>query len=81
MATSSKAVKRYEAKTYKKLEVLLSIQDHATLKQFAREHNIGMSGLLYRAIIQYMENEYGVKLTGTITMRTDDSDNGNDMQP
>lgn len=58
-------------KTYKTCEVLLSIQDHATLKQFAREHNIGMSGLLYRAIIQYMENEHGIKLTGTATMRNE----------
>ena len=71
LTTSQKAVKKYMNKTYKTCEVLLSIQDHATLIQFALEHNIGMSGLLYRAIIQYMENKYGVKLTGTATMRNE----------
>lgn len=63
------AQRRYAAKTYKTCEVNLSIKDHATLKQFAMAHKLGMSGIMYRATIEYMRKNYGVRLEGTPTMR------------
>ena len=68
---SYKAVKKYEAKTYRTTEVLLSIDDHAFIKQYCRQHGLTMSGYIYELIIKDMAAK-GIKLQGTATRNVDD---------
>lgn len=69
--TSAAAVKRYQAKTYKVVEVNLSINDHATLKAFCRMNGFNMSGFIYDILIKEMAAR-GIRLEGTATRNVDD---------
>lgn len=68
---SYKAVKKYEAKTYRTTEVLLSIDDHAFIKQYCRQHGLTMSGYIYELIIKDMATK-GIRLQGTATRNVGD---------
>lgn len=57
---------RWKAKTYKKIEVLLSIVDHETVKQYCRRNNVTMANYLYKLLIKDMASK-GIQLEGTAT--------------
>lgn len=57
---------RWKAKTYKKIEVLLSIVDHETVKQYCRRNHVTMANYLYELLIKDMANK-GIRLEGTAT--------------
>lgn len=61
---------RWKAKTYKKIEVLLSIVDHETVKQYCRRNHITMANYLYELLIKDMANN-GIRLEGTATRNVD----------
>lgn len=63
--------KRWNNNHYKKIEVNLSINDHATIKQFCRQNGLAMSGFIYDIIIKAMA-ERGIRLEGTATRNIDD---------
>ena len=69
--TSNRAVKKYENNHYKSVEVLLSINDHTTIKQFCKQNGLAMSGFIYDIIIKAMA-ERGIRLEGTATRNIDD---------
>lgn len=68
--TSVRAVKKYVDNHYKSVEILLSINDHATIKQFCRQNGLAMSGFIYDIIIKAMA-ERGIRLEGTATRNID----------
>lgn len=57
---------RWKAKTYKKIEVMLSIVDHETVKQYCRRNHVTMANYLYELLIKDMANK-GIRLEGTAT--------------
>lgn len=56
---SNKAVQRYLAKAYDRLEVKIKKGNKDILKAFAKENNLSVNGLIINAV-----NEYAKKRTG-----------------
>jgi uncharacterized protein (DUF1778 family) len=56
---SNKAVQRYLAKAYDRLEVKIKKGNKDMLKAFAKENNLSVNGLIINAV-----NEYAQKRTG-----------------
>lgn len=65
------STKRYQDKTYKSTEVLMSINDRDIIKQWCRQNGYTMSGYLYELAIKDMASR-GILLEGTATRNVDD---------
>ena len=62
---------RWNDKTYKSTEVLMSIHDRDIIKQWCRQNGYTMSGYIYELVIKDMANK-GIRLEGTATRNIDD---------
>lgn len=65
-----KQVKNYKNKSYKRVELNLSIDDFNVLKQYCADQNISMNNYVYNLIIADLAKK-GIKLFGTVSMRSD----------
>ena len=65
-AAKLRADNRWNDKTYKSTEVLMSIHDRDIIKQWCRENGYTMSGYIYEVVIKDMA-ERGIRLEGTAT--------------
>ena len=72
MGYTSNAVKeRYKNKTCKRTGILLSINDHATIKQYCNDNGISIGDYIYTTVIKDMAAR-GIRLEGTATRNVDD---------
>lgn len=70
-AEKVKTDNNWNRKTYKSTEVLMSINDRDTIKQWCRQHGYTMSGYIYELVIKDMAAR-GIRLEGTATRNVDD---------
>lgn len=64
-------MKKCRGKSYKRTEVLISINDHATIKQYCNDNGISIGDYIYTTVIKDMAAR-GIRLEGTATRNVDD---------
>lgn len=69
--TNYEYMKKCRDKSYKRTEVLISINDHTIIKRYCDENDISIGNYIYTTVIKDMAAR-GIRLEGTATRNVDD---------
>ena len=64
-------MKKCRDKSYKRTEILISINDHAIIKRYCDKNDISIGDYIYTTVIKDMAAR-GIRLEGTATRNVDD---------